>query len=240
MKKIFLSVVAFFSVVAAIAQENTYIADANAEKRTLSAHFAGIEVSDGVDLYITKGNDESIAVSASEEKYLERFKTIVENGVLKIYYDNKGINWAFNEKRKLKAWVSFTTLERIVASGGAGVKVSGSLKLDHLDMKFTSGASFAGKLVVASLSINQNSGSNISISGVATSVKIDISSGAIFKGFDFVVDYCEAKASSGGGIRITVNKELNAKANSGGGIRYKGEAVIKDMNVNSGGLVKKA
>jgi hypothetical protein len=33
---------------------------------------------------------------------------------------------------------------------------------------------------------------------------------------------------------------LNAKANSGGGIRYKGNAVIKDLNVNSGGVVKKA
>jgi hypothetical protein len=240
MKKIIVSLITIFSLVAGFAQENTYVADANAEKRTLLAHFAGIEVSDGVDLYITQGNEESVAVSASEEKYKERFKTVVENGVLKIYFDSKGINWAINEKRKLKAWVSFTTLEKLYASGGADVKTSGNLKLDDLDMKFTSGSSFNGKLVAKILSVDQNSGSVINITGSASSLKVDVSSGAVFKGYNLTVDYCDAKASSGGGVRITINKELNAKANSGGGIRYKGDAVIKDMNVNSGGMVKKA
>ena len=240
MKKIIVSLITIFSLGAGFAQENTYVADANAEKRTVTAHFTGIEVSDGVDLYITQGNEESVAVSASEEKYKERFKTVVENGVLKIYFDSKGINWAINEKRKLKAWVSFKTLEKLHASGGADVKTSGNLKLDDLDMKFTSGSSFNGKMAAKTLSVDQNSGSVINITGSASSLKIEVSSGAVFKGYDLSVDFCDAKASSGGGVRITINKELNAKANSGGGIRYKGDAVIKDMNVNSGGMVKKA
>jgi hypothetical protein len=240
MKKIIVSIITSFSLVAGIAQDNTYVADANAEKRILSAHFAGIEVSDGVDLYITQGNEESIAVSASEDKYKERFKTVVENGVLKIYFDSKGINWGINEKRKLKAWVSFKTLEKLNASGGADVKTSGSLTLDNLDMKFTSGSSFNGKMVAKTITVDQNSGSSINITGSASSLKIEVSSGAVFKGYDLTVDYCDAKASSGGGVRITINKELNAKANSGGGIRYKGDAVIKEMNVNSGGMIKKA
>ena len=71
-------------------------------------------------------------------------------------------------------------------------------------------------------------------------IDIEVSSGAIFKGFDFAVDYCNAKASSGGAVRIAVQKELSAKANSGGGIRYKGDAVIKDIDISSGGIVKKA
>ena len=238
MKKLFLSLVTFISI-AAFAQE-TVVADANAQKRTLNASFTGISVSDGVDLYITQGNEESVAVSASEEKYMERFKTEVVDGVLKIYFDNKGINWAANDKRKLKAWVSFKTLEKLHASGGADVKVSGSFNLGNLEMKFTSGSTFDGKLVAKELSVEQNSGSSVSIGGSANSLKVDVSSGAIFKSYDLAVDYCDAKASSGGGVRITINKELNAKANSGGGIRYKGSAVIKDLNVNSGGMVKKA
>ncbi len=238
MKKLILSLVTFISI-AAFAQE-TVVADANAEKRTLTASFTGINVSDGVDLYITQGNEEAVAVSASETKYLERFKTEVENGVLKIYFDSKGINWSINEKRRLKAWVSFKTLEKLHASGGAGVKSTGTCTLGSLEMKFTSGSSFDGKVVAKELSVDQNSGSSISISGSAASLKVEVSSGAVFKSYDLAVDYCDAKASSGGGVRITINKELNAKANSGGGIRYKGNAVIKDLNVNSGGVVKKA
>lgn len=238
MKLLFVSLIALAGLTAK-AQEKTF-ADANAEKRTLSGSFTAISVSDGVDLYLSPGNEASVAVSASEEKYMERFKTEVVDGVLKIYYDYKGIKWAPNEKRKLKAWVSFKTLEKLQASGGAQVDLQGSFNTGSLSMKFTSGASFEGKITAKDLTIEQNSGSAITLSGSAANFKIDVSSGAIFKGYDLAVDFCEAKASSGGGVRVTINKELNAKANSGGGIKYKGEAVIKDLDVNSGGMVKKA
>ncbi len=239
MKKLFLSLITFITL-AAVAQEKTVINDANAQKRTLNASFAAISVSDGVDLYLTQGDEESVAVSASDEKYMERFKTEVENGVLKIYYDTKGINWSSNDKRKLRAYVSFKTLTQLHASGGADVKIQGSMNADNLDVKFTSGSAFNGKITAKELTVEQNSGSSINISGSADKIKVDVSSGAIFKSYDLTVDYCDAKASSGGGIRITINKELSAKANSGGGVKYKGDAVIKDINVNSGGSVKKA
>ena len=239
MKKLFLSLITLITV-AAFAQEKTVIADANAQKRTLNASFTGISVSNGIDLYLTQGNEESVAVSASEEKYLERLKTEVEGGVLKIYFDNKGISLNINDKRKLKAYVSFKTLEKLVGSSGADVKIDGSIDVANLDMKFTSGSSLTGKLKAKELTVEQNSGSDINISGSAEKIKVDVSSGAIFKSYDLAVDYCDAKASSGGGVRITINKELSAKANSGGGVKYKGEAVIKDINVNSGGSVKKA
>jgi Putative auto-transporter adhesin, head GIN domain len=239
MKKLFLSLITLISL-SAFAQEKTVINDANAQKRAITESFTGISVSDGVDLYLTQGNEESVAVSASDEKYLERFKTEVVDGVLKIYYDTKGINWSANDRRKLKAYVSFKTLDKLHASGGADVEVKGNLDAENLEMKFTSGSAFNGKLKAKDVTVEQNSGSSINISGSATNFKVDISSGAIFKGFDLAVDYCDAKASSGGGVRITINKELSAKANSGGGVKYKGDAVIKEINVNSGGSVKKA
>lgn len=237
--KFLLSFLISIVTLTAAAQDKTF-ADANAQKRTLSASFTAISVSDGVDLYLMQGDEESVAVSASEEKYMERFKTEVVDGTLKIYYDYKGINWAVNEKRRLKAWVSFKTLEKLHASGGADVDMQGNLDAGNLSMKFTSGSSFEGKITAKALTVEQNSGSAITLAGNAGSFKIDVSSGAVFKGYDLAVDYCDAKASSGGGVRVTINKELNAKANSGGGIKYKGAAVIKDLDVNSGGMVKKA
>jgi hypothetical protein len=239
MKKLFLSLITLISL-SAFAQEKTVINDANAQKRNLNGNFTGISVSDGVDLYLTQGNEESIAVSSSDEKYMERFKTEVENGVLKIYYDDKGANWSTNDKRKLKAYVSFKTLEKLHASGGADVRVQGSLEAENLDIKFTSGSAFNGKLNAKVLTVDQSSGSSINISGSADKIDVGVSSGAVFKGYDLAVDYCTAKASSGGGVRITINKELSAKANSGGGVKYKGNAIIKEIDVNSGGSVKKA
>lgn len=239
MKQIFISLISLMSL-STFAQDKTIVNDANAEKRTLSSSFSAITISDGVDLYLTQGNEESIAVSASEQKYMDRFKTVVEDGNLKIYFENKGLNWVGSEKRKLKAYVSFKSLENLHASSGASVNMKSALTVNKLNCSFTSGSQFTGEVNITQLSVSQNSGSSIEIFGKTGELQVDVSSGAIFKGYELAVDFCEAKATSGGGVRITVNKELNAKANSGGGIRYKGTAVIKDLDVNSGGMVKKA
>lgn len=238
MKKIFLSLLILMSLQSF--SQDAVMNDANAEKRTLSGSFSAIKVSDGIDLYLSQGNEESIAVSASDPKYMDRFKTEVENGTLNIYYDKKGMIWNGNEKKKLRAYVSFKTLEKLQASSGASVDAKNTFTLNKLQMSFSSGAQFTGQVDIADMDVAQNSGAEINITGKAEKLKVDLNSGAIFKGFDLAVDYCDAKASSGAGIRINVNKELNAKANSGGGIKYKGNGVIKDLNVSSGGMVKKA
>jgi len=233
-----LSLITFFSL-AVFAQDSKLIADANATVRTLSGSFTGISVSSGIELYLSQGNEESIAVSASDEKYMDRFKTEVENGVLKIWYDNKGVTWR-SENKKLKAYVSFKTLNKLHGSAGCEVMLKGSMTADNLDMKFTSGAEFEGQINAKELTVNQNSGSQMNISGKADKIKIDVSSGAEFKGNELAVDFCDAAASSGAAVKISISKELNAKASSGGSIRYNGTALIRDISISSGGIVKKA
>ncbi len=239
MKKIILSLITLVSL-ATFAQDNKVVTDANATVRKIAGSFTGITVTDGIDLFLSQGAEESVAISVSDEKFRDRFKTEVVDGVLKLYYDTKGIDLGIHINRKLKAYVSFKTLEKLHASGGATVKGSGSFTVTGLEMKFTSGSHFEGDINAKELTVEQNSGSGITISGKAEKIKVDGSSGADFKGYDLVTDYCDAKASSGAGVHITINKELTAKANSGGGIRYKGTALIKDVNVNSGGVVKRA
>lgn len=221
------------------AQNDAVINDPNAQVRTLQESFSAISVTDGVQLYLTQGNEESIAVSASDPKYMERYKTVVDNGVLKIYYDNKGIKWTGNEKRRLTAYVSFKTLQKLHASAGSHVTMKSVLTADKMEYSFSSGSRFTGEINVERLDVGESSGASIEINGKAGNLKVDVSSGAIFKGYELKADYCEAKATSGASVRINVSKELNVKANSGGGIHYTGDGVIKDMNVNSGGSVKK-
>ena len=238
MKKFILSLCTLLSL--HLFAQDVIVKDDNAEKRNLSGNFTAIEVSDGIQLMLTSGNEVSLAVSTSEPKYMEHFKTEVVGNTLKIYYDEKGMVWNSNDKRKLRAYLSFKIIDRLQASSGATVIGKNVIKLAVLDIKFTSGSQFTGDVNIGQLTSDQNSGSEITINGKADKLSVEASSGAIFKGFNLVAEYCTAKASSGGGVRINVNKELIAKASSGGGVRYQGEAVIKEVDVNSGGFVKKA
>jgi hypothetical protein len=238
MKKLFLLLIAFLSITTFAQQKQ--IVDANAQKRNLTASFTSISVSNGVDLYLTKGAEEEIAVSASEEKYLANFKTEVVDGTLKIYYASDDMNWVSTNKRKLKAYVSFEVLEKLDGSSGADINFTEKLIAERLTVKIVSGATLSGTVQLQNFTAEQNSGSSIKLTGEATNLTIDVSSGALFKGYDLTTQVCNAKATSGGGIQVGVNKELNAKANSGGGIKYKGTAVVKELDVDSGGSVKKS
>ena len=237
MKKLFLLVYSIASL-QLFAQETKVMVDANAKPRAISGTFTGVNVSDGIELFLTQGNETSLTVSVSDDKYAENFKTEVVDGVLKIHYD-KGVNWNLNMKRKLKAYLSFKSLEKLSASGGAEVVAVTPLNFDKLEMKFSSGAFFIGKLRSNDLDIKQSSGSEIKLDGSTVKLKVDVSSGAHLKSYDFATDYCDAKASSGASVKISIRKELSARANSGGGIYYKGDASVTDININSGGSVKK-
>ena len=238
MKKLLLLFVSIISL-SAFAQETKVINDGNAVQRSLSGSFTGIAVSSGIQLIITQGNEESIAVSASEQKHLDRLITEVVNGTLKIYYDNKGVTRKSSGKANLKAYVSFKTLEKLNVSSGADATVNGSIRSDKLDLQVTSGALFSGGINTKELVTEVNSGAIIKITGSADKFTIAASSGADFKGYDFAVDFCDANVSSGGAVHITINKELNAKASSGGDIHYKGTGLIRDIKTSSGGSVKK-
>src|SRR5258707_542736 len=88
MKKLIVLLSFLFSVTFLKAQ-NTVVHDANAEARSAGS-FHAIEVSNGIKLIMKQGSEDAVAVSAASPDIRNRIKTVVENGKLKIYFDNDG------------------------------------------------------------------------------------------------------------------------------------------------------
>lgn len=237
MKKVIIILLA--TVLSTTGFSQKVINDANAEKRTVSG-FHAIEVSGGIDLYLSQGN-ESVAVSASEIKYRDRIRTEVKDGVLKIWYEHNSnsnihLEWG---NRKMKAYVSFKNLDKLRASGGSDIDVDGKIKADALVLDISGGSDFHGGVETAELMVDASGGSDMFISGKAIKLKIDASGGSDFKGYDLVTDICKLDASGGSDIYITVNKELYADASGGSDVFYKGEGVIRDLKSGSSSSIKK-
>ena len=212
------------------------INDANAQKRNVSG-FHAIEVSGGIDLYLSQG-DEAVAVSASKDEYRDRIVTEVKNGVLKIWFDwksNVRIDWS---NRKLKAYVSFKNLDGLHASGGSDVSVDGSIKTPKLSMEISGGSDFKGKVESDELKVHASGGSDVNISGKSARLSIDASGGSDFSGYDFASDICNVDASGGSDVHVTVNKELSANASGGSDIFYKGTGLIRDLKTGGGSIKK--
>ena len=238
MKKLFLSfLVVAISAGTAFAQKT--INDPNVEKRTVSS-FHGIEVSTGIELTITEGNMEEVAVSAATPEFRNKIITKVEDGILKIYYENKlnAINTK-KEKKELKAWVSYKSLDRLNANTGAQVEIEGTLKASSMKMSVNTGATVMGHINIDDLFVDQNTGSEVTLTGKAEKLDVSGDTGSMFKGIDLETSNCNAKVSTGAGIYITVQKELYIKANTGGYVKYKGDAGIREIKTNTGGSVSR-
>ncbi len=233
MKKIFLYLTVLLLAQAANAQEETVIVrDPHAEQRTLTSSFSTISVSGAIDIYLSQSDEEVLVVSASEPKYRDRIVTEVTDGVLRIYYNDKGTPFSSGSK-KLKAYISFRNLQSVKASGASDVYANGVIRSDRLKLVLSGSSDFKGAVDVEELKLDQSGSSDSHITGRAENAVIHVSGASDVKGYGLEVNYCEANASGASDIQITVHKEITATASGASDIYYKGSPAQR--NIKSSG-----
>ena len=203
--------------------QKQFVVDPNAEMRTVNGSYHTIVVSGGIDIYLSQSDKEELAVSATDDKIKAGIKTVIENSILRIYYEGD---------KAMKAYVSFAQLQKLEASGASDIVIAGEIKVPSLFIKLTGASDLKGRVSVNSLTMDLSGASDIRISGTATEVVIECSGASDVKGYDLISDICTAKASGASDINITVNKELNANASGASDIYFKGTGVIKSNQVS--------
>lgn len=229
MKKLFTLVAILLSLIA-VAQTK--------QQRNVGS-FTGISAATGMQVEITQGNDETVFVSASDGAYAEKIKTVVENGLLKIYYEDKDRKYKKNQKLTLKAFVTYKTIDKLKAGSGAGLIAVNTIKVPSLDLSINSGAQFTGEIITTDFSLEQSSGAVSKITGNSVNAKANMSSGAVCTSPNLSTEMCKVDASSGSVLKIGVSKKLSAKVSSGAMVAYKGDAEIEKKHLRSGGSIKK-
>jgi putative autotransporter adhesin-like protein len=228
MKKMLFTFFLFFSVNSLFSQK--VINDANAVSRQVSS-FHAINISSAFSVIINQGNEESLAVSANQKEYLDHIQTIVEGGVLKIWYDEKSKWW--HNHRKLKAYISVKNLDEIKVSGASDIKLEGQLSSSNLKLHLSGASDFKGMLIVSGkLDIQLSGASDINITGSAENTYINASGASDVKAYDFKTGICSVDASGACSINITVDKELSAKLSGASNINYKGSAMIREIKTS--------
>ena len=238
MKKTLLFLSLFLGLITTSFAQKT-INDANAEKRTVGS-FHGIDVATGIELILTKGTTEEVAVSASETQFRDKIVTEVRNGILRIHYETKsGAINKKNENKRLKAYVSYKSLDLLHVTTGAEANVDGVLEATTFELKANTGGLVKAEINIGTLTVDQNTGSKITLTGKVDKLEAEGDTGSKFMGENLTTNTCLIEMSTGAGIYISVEKELNVKADTGGYIKYKGNAGIREIKTNTGGYVSK-
>ena len=186
--------------------------DVTTTDRELNGDFNAIEVSRGLDVYLTQGETEGIRVQA-DENLQDIIMVEVENGVLNIYADEN-----ISSSASKKVMVNFKNINRISTSSGSDVEL---------------------EVEVENLICESSSGSDIKLSGTTNTFRADATSGSDIKAAKLKAIKTTAQANSGADITVNTSKELTANASSGGDIKYYGNPEKVEKSDGPSGSIRK-
>ena len=204
------------------------------EEREVNEPFSSIRASEGLDVYLTQGNDTQITVEA-DENLQELILVEVDNDVLKLH-TKKNIG----RSKAKKVMVHFKEVSSISGSSGSRVKSTNTIIAKHLDVRGSSGSSLNLEVATDVLDCGSSSGSSVKLTGETQRLIADASSGSRIKAQDLMAQKSSVNASSGANVSVNTQESLIAKASSGGNITYYGnpETVEKSDGV-SGNISKR-
>jgi hypothetical protein len=201
------------------------------ETREISEDFTAVSASEGLDVFVTQGEDFKIRVEA-DENVIDLIGTDIRDGKLKIHaIENIG-------RATKKIYVSLPEVTSLEASSGADLIGEGLIEADKVSLDSSSGAGLKVEIVADQIEADCSSGANIRLGGRANLFYADASSGSDIKAIDLEAKVCRANASSGADIRVNVTQELTADASSGADIGYSGDPRVDSRKSASGSVYK--
>jgi len=214
-------------------------------------NFENISVSGGLEVIYTQG-PKSVTVEA-DSNLLQYILTEVSSNQLVVKRKN---NVSFRNYSSAIIYVSSPDIYALKASSGSSLTANGQISTSKMKLNSSSGAGLTADITSKTIDIScssganvvvnvkaetleasSSSGSSISIEGTSNNADLSASSAGTIKGKSLSVIDCDASASSGGGISITVSEGLDASASSGASIKYFGTPNTVDRSVSSGGSV---
>lgn len=203
------------------------------ETRSIGS-FSGVKASEAIDVYLKKGDKESIRVEVNSGKTGDVI-TEVSGSYLKIHMRDGSY-----KNTDAKVYVTYVKLDKLSASSAGSIFAEGAIKSGDMEISASSAGTIDVNVDAMSLESSSSSAADIELKGRVKRLTADASSAGEIDAYDLEAEKVEAEASSGGSIKVNVTKDLVAHASSGGGIRYRGNPDKSITESSSGGSVKKS
>lgn len=201
------------------------------ESRNVSEDFTTVYASEGLDVFVSQGDDYEILVEA-DENIIDLIGTDIEDGKLKIHaIENIG-------RATKKVYVTLPEVDALKSSSGADLIAQTLIKSDKIVLDASSGSDIEVEVLANEVEADASSGADIKVSGKTDTLYADASSGSDIKARNLTAKTCTADASSGADISVNVSEKLTADASSGADISYTGEAAVTKKKSVSGSVRK--
>lgn len=185
---------------------------AHAEVRNLTG-FTKVDANAGTDVQVTVGSAFHVEVTGRDA---DRIVTRIDGDTL-VVEPVRGFSW---RGRQANIRVTMPRVEGLSASSGADLVATG----------VNGGA----------VSLDASSGADLSVSGTCASFTADASSGSDIDARQLRCESGSVDVSSGADARVFASGRLDVDASSGGGVIAYGNPGIGNIDLSSGGSLRRA
>lgn len=216
-----------------------------------SCHFSGIGVSGsgpvrtetrnvsdfhGVDLdlagdVVVKSGDFKVEVQA-QESLLPLLKTTVENGILRLYFDESVSN-----SQDIKISITLPALDEIILGGSGEIRVNDPIQADKMRVDISgSGNVYLTQATINDLNCSLGGSGEIEFGGKTNTARIDLSGSGEVNAKSMEFNELKADISGSGNISAHVVQLLKADVSGSGEVHYSGEPKVESQVSGSGSV----
>lgn len=188
------------------------------------SHFSKIKVQQGIDVYLTRSDNESIKISTKGYR-IEDIITEVSGNELHIYREGKSWNMGH-----IKVYLNYTELNAIDASGGSDVVTENPLVTEELYLKASGGSDMKLDIQASYLEGHTSGGSDLHMRGTTEVMNVTASGGSDIKANDLRSKRGIIKVSGGSDAEVFVSDEIDINASGGSDVNVSGNPRVKNLN----------
>jgi Putative auto-transporter adhesin, head GIN domain len=210
-----------------VAGSGAVFAQSASEERTV-APFSRLEVLNGVDVYLTQGDEQSLRVEV-EGFDLEDIGTEVEGDTLTLSNEASRDVQFFADRRAV-VYLDFVQLSAIEASSGSDIEGRNDLQVDELTVRASGGSDVELAVEAQSLEFMLSGGSDLEVSGETQSLSIEASGGSDVDARSLESERARVRVSGGSDASIRASAAVNIDAHGGSDVVVSGDPAERTVD----------
>src|SRR5688572_12974378 len=148
------------------------------ENRNIGS-FSGVKVTEGIDVYLKRGDKESVRVEVTGTK-LDNIITEVSGSYLKVHVRDG----SHHGKISAKVYVTYVKVDKLSASSAGSIFSEGSIEADDMEVSASSAGSIEITVNARSVEASASSAGEIELQGKTKALDIDASSAGQIDAYD--------------------------------------------------------
>ncbi|MFO8067736.1 MAG: DUF2807 domain-containing protein [Bacteroidales bacterium] len=195
-----------------------------------TSEFTGVDVGGVISVFLTQAPTFSVELE-TEGINPDDVITEVEDGILKIYYDD-----SFPKGAKITAKVTAPAFNNLIASGVANVKSTNKLSSEIFLLDVTGASKANLDLETEHLGSKVSGASNVYLTGKATVHSVDIGGASLMKAHELESDVVDVEASGAPKVEINAKSKITAKLSGTSSLIYEEKPEV--IEISTSGLAK--